>query len=312
MNNIPSTFLLPENDRFSNRDDQSYTHWCGLVVDSATARGLLGYLDGTTPKPTSNPIQAIYVPTPWFSKTPFDEEWVQREATAHGLLFGNLVNPIALGLDRTDTTAATWTKLDAIFGTTTSLALVEVQRKLRGTFWDGTSPIKDHIELMRTFWAAANEAGAKIDDTTFTDIFVTSLPHTWDAVLPILDTLKGSGAVIAHCQRHYARITTTKSDISSPSAGGVQALANTVIRCTNCKKSGHVTSNCFQPGGGKAGQYPDWYKGKRVYTPGTAPPARTAAPVAAAAQNTVFTAAAATTGTPAVKRKISSLRGTWK
>ncbi|KAJ7939154.1 hypothetical protein B0H13DRAFT_1479295, partial [Mycena leptocephala] len=83
----------------------SFTTWEGHIVDAATARGILGYFTGTTAKPASNPIQAIDVPTPWFSSVPFDEEDAQREAFAHGLLFGNLVNPVALGLDRAETTA---------------------------------------------------------------------------------------------------------------------------------------------------------------------------------------------------------------
>ncbi|KAJ7233557.1 hypothetical protein C8J57DRAFT_1249859 [Mycena rebaudengoi] len=78
-------------------------------------------------KPTSNIIPAIY--------TPYNEEWDQRNATAHGLLFGNLINPVPLGLVRTETTAESWQKLQTIFGKTTSLGLVDAQRKLRNTFW---------------------------------------------------------------------------------------------------------------------------------------------------------------------------------
>ncbi|KAJ7093027.1 hypothetical protein C8R43DRAFT_848964, partial [Mycena crocata] len=89
----------------------SFVNWAGLIIDAATGRGLFGYFDGSIPKPSSNPIPSIYVQTPWFSKTPYDEEWEQRNATAHGLLFGNLINPVALGLDRKQTTAESWQKL---------------------------------------------------------------------------------------------------------------------------------------------------------------------------------------------------------
>ncbi|KDQ22451.1 hypothetical protein PLEOSDRAFT_1031062, partial [Pleurotus ostreatus PC15] len=33
--------------------------------------------------------------------------------------------------------------------------------------------------------------------------------------------------------------------------------------CTNCKKKGHLAEDCFRDGGGKAGQWPDWWQGKR-------------------------------------------------
>ncbi|KAJ7206382.1 hypothetical protein GGX14DRAFT_643532, partial [Mycena pura] len=111
MNSIPTQFLLPESDRFEGRSDQSFTAFEGQIIDACTARGILGYLTGTTLQPMSNPIQPIYVPTPWFSPLPFDEEFAQREAFAHGLLFGNIINPVALGLDRAETTAKSWAKL---------------------------------------------------------------------------------------------------------------------------------------------------------------------------------------------------------
>jgi len=36
------------------------------------------------------------------------------------------------------------------------------------------------------------------------------------------------------------------------------------LKCSNqsCRKVGHLIADCFQAGGGKAGQYPHWWKGK--------------------------------------------------
>ncbi|KAJ3728297.1 hypothetical protein C8R42DRAFT_563854, partial [Lentinula raphanica] len=34
-------------------------------------------------------------------------------------------------------------------------------------------------------------------------------------------------------------------------------------KCRNCQRTGHLAEDCFRKGGGKEGQYPAWWKGKR-------------------------------------------------
>ncbi|KAJ3718908.1 hypothetical protein C8R42DRAFT_541664, partial [Lentinula raphanica] len=33
--------------------------------------------------------------------------------------------------------------------------------------------------------------------------------------------------------------------------------------CTNCGRKGHVKEDCYRKGGGKEGQYPSWWRGKK-------------------------------------------------
>ncbi|KAJ3784038.1 hypothetical protein GGU10DRAFT_237117, partial [Lentinula aff. detonsa] len=41
-------------------------------------------------------------------------------------------------------------------------------------------------------------------------------------------------------------------------------------KCRNCQRAGHVAEECFRKGGGKEGQFPAWWKGKRDTTIGAA------------------------------------------
>ncbi|KAJ3780896.1 hypothetical protein GGU10DRAFT_278553 [Lentinula aff. detonsa] len=47
----------------------------------------------------------------------------------------------------------------------------------------------------------------------------------------------------------------------------LQTSANAVKapdkNCNNCKRIGHIAEECFRKGGGKEGQYPSWWKGKK-------------------------------------------------
>ncbi|KAJ3978672.1 hypothetical protein F5890DRAFT_1392657, partial [Lentinula detonsa] len=40
-------------------------------------------------------------------------------------------------------------------------------------------------------------------------------------------------------------------------------------KCSNCQQVGHVAEDCFRKGGGKEGQFPAWWKGKKDTTVGS-------------------------------------------
>ncbi|KAJ3995860.1 hypothetical protein F5050DRAFT_1535708, partial [Lentinula boryana] len=40
-------------------------------------------------------------------------------------------------------------------------------------------------------------------------------------------------------------------------------------RCKNCQRVGHLAEECFRKGGGKEGQYPPWWKGRKDTNLGT-------------------------------------------
>ncbi|THU89996.1 hypothetical protein K435DRAFT_864753 [Dendrothele bispora CBS 962.96] len=59
-------------------------------------------------------------------------------------------------------------------------------------------------------------------------------------------------------------------DDGNVSSGGVTGIddghlasammtTRTIIRCSNCQRIGHLIQDCFREGGGKEGQYRQWY-----------------------------------------------------
>ncbi|KAJ3780238.1 hypothetical protein GGU10DRAFT_252760, partial [Lentinula aff. detonsa] len=39
-------------------------------------------------------------------------------------------------------------------------------------------------------------------------------------------------------------------------------------KCQNCQRQGHLAEECYRKGGGKEGQYPTWWKGKKDVSTG--------------------------------------------
>ncbi|KAJ3992862.1 hypothetical protein F5050DRAFT_1547486, partial [Lentinula boryana] len=56
-----------------------------------------------------------------------------------------------------------------------------------------------------------------------------------------------------------SRIETLEKQISA-SANAVRFPDK---KCKNCQRAGHVAEECFRKGGGKEGQYPPWWKGRK-------------------------------------------------
>ncbi|KAJ7660151.1 hypothetical protein DFH06DRAFT_988979, partial [Mycena polygramma] len=137
--------------------------------------------------------------------------------------------------------------------------------------------MSDHVTRLRNLWRAANDMGARIDDAQFRTIFISLLGEEWDTVVPVLHMFKTSAEVISFVTMHAERLNRT--GVPSMAAPAPQALAANTnwdarraarknLVCTNAQcgapsKKGNAIADCFWPGGGKAGQWPAWWKGKR-------------------------------------------------
>ncbi|KAJ7170661.1 hypothetical protein C8R43DRAFT_824668, partial [Mycena crocata] len=124
--------------------------------------------------------------------------------------------------------------------------------------------------------------GAKIDDAQFRSIFISLLGEEWDTVVPVLHTFKSSAEVISFVSMHAERLSnrTPSTSTSSPAHAlaantfgdrDARRAARKNLSCVNPQcgapgKKGHSIDHCFWPGGGKAGQWPSWWKGKRTTT----------------------------------------------
>ena len=142
-----SYLTLPESERFTGNN---FTTFKTILETAIMGRGLLGYLDGSIPKPAaSNTTQSaatsttVTAPdgmtrtvltdepsTQWNSSNPFFEEWIQRDAYVCTSILLNSVNPDGLGIKSDGTAAEMWQSILGRYGTKSTIAAINARAAL--------------------------------------------------------------------------------------------------------------------------------------------------------------------------------------
>jgi hypothetical protein len=272
-----------------------------LVTIAINLRGASGYWDGTTPKPTQPP-QNIPLPasptttttattttpvtttppeTPWESTTPSLAEWKVRDAWALGLLVYNTIDPVGLGINISRTATDAWKSYQDSYEVVSEIAIINADRDLRNMLHNDGEDFQEFINRMRTKWSNATALGAPIKDRAFRTIVLSALPQSWDPIVATLYTTQSSRDAINQLMTHWAQISRDWISNACTSTSALQVSANrqgcdrnrSQLVCTNpnCNRQGHTIEDCYWQGGGKAGQFPAWFR-KRGRVKGNAAP----------------------------------------
>ncbi|THU97011.1 hypothetical protein K435DRAFT_573131, partial [Dendrothele bispora CBS 962.96] len=223
--------------------------------------------------------------------SPNELEYPIRESVAYLTLWSNIKSPNTLGLGSKKTSADLWTHLENEFTAVSKLSRKQKEDALRNCRYTGGGVTGEggYAEKIQSLFKEAKDAGANIDDEQLITLFIDSFPRSpeW---LPILSSLvdESNFNVTANKLQEFVRL------MSGTDGGGIEGMdkvsalqtevkqlkeqivamqakkgpANPSLKCTNpnCNRVGHTVENCFRKGGGKEGQYPSWWKGKRDNT----------------------------------------------
>ncbi|KAF7318315.1 hypothetical protein HMN09_00340300 [Mycena chlorophos] len=287
-NSNPLT-ILPDGEKF---DGAGFVGFETKFLAVADARGLRGYIEGTivrpgpaivvTPAPVAGTASTVSTtppapqsvpippdPTSIYSTTPSLDEWRHRDGMAKALIVLNVKDPVGLGLKTDGTAAEAWDSLVTNHKRVNQMALIQARRELVTTFLQPGTPIQEHVALLRNLHRKANDQGAKVNDEEFRTIFIGYTPLTSSAEVISL--------VVMHADRLSSRVLSTSSTtqaLATNTRDSRRAARKNLI-CSNSQcgapgKRGHTIEDCFWLGGGKAGQWPAWWKGKKPGTETTA------------------------------------------
>ena len=180
----PANFVLPMEEKF---DGSNWTEWKESIISTAKSCGVMGYLDGTIPRPAtptpSNSPSDIPLPTMltvyWGSKRPSQDEWEQHNAYAQGLIALNVKNPIRHGVNLEGTAAESWKLPTVIQDKVTDIGRLTAGNLLRSIHHTEGSDLDVHFCVLWKAWKKYNDQGGKMDDTEFQMVILASMPKEW-------------------------------------------------------------------------------------------------------------------------------------
>lgn len=181
--NVPS---FPEASQLSGQDT-----WRGFkdrVELTVQVRGLQGYLDGSIPRPTTATyIYMAQTSSQPDSISPSPSEWNQRERMVASIIYLNCVDPIGIGIERTDTASKTWKYLVKKYESRDEQRIHIADTILcEHKFNPETSTMEDHGKKMKNLLKSLHNLGGTCNDYQFRMIVIASMPDMWkDYVLNV-------------------------------------------------------------------------------------------------------------------------------
>ena len=261
---IPSLTILSEEQKFNG---ENLLKWNTTMMQLLGSKGLLGYIDGKTPKsrqPTPEESTKALDSTPIYSTTPNFDEWNFRDQLARGHVTLNCTDVASLGVVTTGTAKEAWDSIQSEWGKSTDMRRSHAQELLNRTEYVENTDIQEHIKLLRTRKAAIdNLSTSTMADKAWRGIIIRSIPPTpkWLPVIPSLYTMESSTDVMSTLIAHGMILDRGNKNKPTSGSSNTVLAARTNDGCTNpnCKakkRSTHTTENCYWPGGGKEGQFP--------------------------------------------------------
>ena len=182
MSWTPSLTIFAEEQKFNG---DNLLQWNTSINQLFEAKGLLGYINGTIKKPSSEAISTpavwgastIPISTPIYSSNPTYDEWVFWDQLTRGHITLNCMDITSLDVVMTGTAKDAWNLIQAEWGKSTDMQHSHAQEALNWTTYNEGMDIQDHIKLLWTQKAMVNNLSTPaMSDETWRGIIIQSIP----------------------------------------------------------------------------------------------------------------------------------------
>ncbi|KAE9388241.1 hypothetical protein BT96DRAFT_947768 [Gymnopus androsaceus JB14] len=228
-NSLLSVPTFPKGSQLLGQD--TWKLFKDQVKLTVQVRGLMGYLDGSIPKPTAATYlyTALSASSP-DSQSPSPGEWTQRECMVASIIYLNCSDPIGIGIKREDIASKTW-------------------KYLVKKFNPDTTTMEEHKKKMKNLLKSLHNFGRTCNDYQFRMIIIASMPEAWkDYVLNVPGIFSSEAFTYLHW-------------LYLDKVGHNQDTEDNLIQ----KKVGHIINKCWAKRGGAEGKAPKSWKDK--YSP---------------------------------------------
>jgi BRCT domain type II-containing protein len=141
LSGMPSLTILSEEQKFTG---DNLLQWKMNITQLLGSKGLLGYIDGSIPKPdaptttqtatmASSPATAITTGTSIYSTTPTLDEWKFRDQLMRGHITLNCIDVASLGVVTTGTAKEAWDSIQNEWGKSADMRRSHAQEALNRT-----------------------------------------------------------------------------------------------------------------------------------------------------------------------------------
>ncbi|KAE9406325.1 hypothetical protein BT96DRAFT_934321 [Gymnopus androsaceus JB14] len=294
--NIPT---FPKASQLSGQDTWQAFKDC--VELNVQVKGLMGYLDGSIPKPMSATyLYAAQTTSSIDSQFPSPGEWVQQDCIVASIIYLNCTDPIGIGIKRDTVANKTWKYLVKKYESKDKQHIHIADTTLHEhKFNPETSMMEDHEKKMKNLLKTLHNLGGTCNNYQFRMIVVASMPDTWkDYVLNVPGMLSSEAFTYLHrlyldkvvCNRDVDD-NPVKKQVAALFAQHLVAHAAMIIASAKCDNSnrpictnppcptkvGHTIERCWAKGGGAGGKAPKSWRDK--YSSTQASPNTTASPI---------------------------------
>ncbi|KAJ3829929.1 hypothetical protein F5880DRAFT_1501937 [Lentinula raphanica] len=285
---------VPEDQKFDGGIRIAWKPIERKIKVALQAQGLDGYIDGTVTKPEPKGDASSTKapdPTPVFSDKPNLPEWRFRNNRTKGIIESFIADLPSFVPEVDDLDAhKLFEKLVSEFGQRDDMRKTLSMRRLRSHIYREDDTIDAFFKTLRDLRKEAIDMGNDVPDSVFREIVLAAFPTVaFDTIMQNINAnptiFSTSTLVMQQIAFQYSR-SANQPDAAIPGdrlpqANSVSTLASRLEtiekqilssanavrfpekKCKNCQRSGHVAEDCFRKGGGKEGQYPSWWKGKR-------------------------------------------------
>jgi len=172
-----------------------------------------------------------------------------------------------------------WEALQRDFQNKSRMVAVDLRRCLQQEQCIEKRDVRAHFAKLRTMREDLAAMGHPPDDDEFYAIILGSLPSSFEpfisalnATSSVLGTILSPDELMQAFTDEYERRNIGKSSkreeenaAFSTKEGNGRKGNNRKGKCYNCRKPGHCKDDCWEEGGGKADQKPNWLKEKEKW-----------------------------------------------
>ena len=269
---------------------KEWTTWKVRLQLATSSQGLVGYLDSSKKKPTD---PATGQPAGWTASTPdeiklvaeYEKDlatWTEKDMKMQHMIANTLPNFLFVCLVNKDSAHECYTTLCNLFEKCSLVVGAELRHQLGELKLKEGGDAHAHIEKIIALCEDLASIGHPVTDEDLFNIVYVSLPRLYNPGLAALSStmcLQGSTITSDDLMdimlEEYDRLTLQnggkgKSLSSENAAFGADTSSKKGKgkgkkfggNCWNCGWSGHKHSDCWEEGGGKAGQAPKGWKPK--------------------------------------------------